>query len=121
MKLSPAMAKRLGVSSSPLERKFLNLWKLEGGPELTAEFKFHPKRKWRFDFAYLRKNFPTMFPMVAIELEGGIWRKSRHTTGSGFSADAVKYFEAQLLGWRVYRLTSEMITPANIAAIIQTL
>jgi hypothetical protein len=63
---------------------------------LYTEYKFHPKRKFRFDYA---------IPMVAFEYEGGIYQKSRHTTATGYSKDCEKYNQAALLGWRVFRFT----------------
>src|SRR5436190_13754155 len=66
------------------------------------EFRFHPERRWRFDFAFPERRF-------AIEVEGGTWILSRHTTGSGFERDCVKYAEALCLGWRVLRVTSGQV------------
>lgn len=121
MKINAKLAKLAGVSSSPLERAFLAEWKRQGGPELTAEFKFHPKRKWRFDYAVVRSLYESIVG-TAIELEGGTWMgKSRHTSGQGFENDCEKYNAATDLGWRVYRLTSRMINPENIKAIIASL
>lgn len=68
----------------------------------AREHRFHPTRKWRFDFAW-----PSA--MVAVEIEGGVWTGGRHTRGSGFTADAEKYNEAALLGWRVLRFTGPMV------------
>ena len=70
------------------------------GLEPEREFKFHPVRKWRFDFAY-----PSY--MVAVEFEGGIWLPTagRHNRGSGFLADCEKYNEAAILGWRIIKIT----------------
>lgn len=68
----------------------------------AIEHKFHPSRRWRFDFAFLRDG-------IAIEVEGGTWTKGRHTTGSGFEKDCEKYNEAALLGWRVFRFTGSMV------------
>jgi very-short-patch-repair endonuclease len=66
------------------------------------EFRFHPTRRWRFDFAFERIKF-------AVEVEGGTWSGGRHTTGSGFEKDCEKYAEALALGWRVLRVTSTMV------------
>jgi very-short-patch-repair endonuclease len=66
------------------------------------EFMFHPKRKWRFDFA-----FPG--DKIAIECEGGVFTGGRHVSGSGMSKDCEKYNEAALLGWKVLRFTAPMI------------
>ncbi len=72
-------------------------------PIPVREFKFHPVRKWRFDFAYPEK-------LIAIEVEGGVWSGGRHTRGKGFSEDCVKYNQASLLGWRILRFTPDMIS-----------
>ena len=71
------------------------------------EYKFHQKRKWRFDFA-----FPTK--KIAIEIEGGTFaKKSRHTSGSGYAADCEKYNTATMEGWKVIRYTGQMINVQN--------
>ena len=72
--------------------------KLFGKP-YVAEYSFHPERKWRFDFA-----IPEM--KIAIEYEGLMSEKSRHTTITGFTNDSEKYNAAQILGWRVLRYTA---------------
>lgn len=66
------------------------------------EYRFHPERRWRFDFAY-----PDL--MIAIEVEGGVWQAGRHNRAKGFIADCDKYNQAVLLGWRVLRFTSQHI------------
>lgn len=73
-----------------------------GLPKPVREFRFHPKRKWRFDLAW-----PESF--VAAEIEGGIWAGGRHTTPMGFTADCQKYNAAALLGWRVLRFPPSML------------
>lgn len=65
-------------------------------PAPEREYKFHPKRRWRFDFAWPDYR-------IAAEIEGGVWSGGRHTRGSGFSKDCEKYNNAVLLGWRVLR------------------
>jgi len=68
-------------------------------PDVVAEYRFHPVRKWRFDWALVPQK-------IAIEFEGGVFTGGRHGRGAGLSADAVKYNVAQAMGWRVYRFTA---------------
>ena len=84
-------------SPSRLERRFELLWQAVGGPPLEREFRFHPKRRWRADFAHLPSR-------TLIEIEGGIWIQGRHNRAAGFVADMEKYLEATLAGWAVIRL-----------------
>ena len=93
---------------SRLEKRFLTLWRLAGGPELEREYRFEPKRRWRADFAHLRAR-------CLIEVEGGIWVNGRHNRAAGFNADLEKYLEAGLAGWRVFRLGPDQIAMANVA------
>jgi very-short-patch-repair endonuclease len=71
---------------------------LAGLPVPEREFRFHPTRKWRFDFAFPAQS-------VAVEVEGGAWIGGRHTSGAGFVKDMEKYNEASLAGWRIVRVT----------------
>jgi very-short-patch-repair endonuclease len=80
-------------------------------PMPIREFKFHPKRKWRFDFCW-----PDI--KLACECEGGIYIKGGHSTGQGIEKDIEKYNAAMELGWDVYRCTNKMIK-AGVA--VQTL
>ena len=59
-------------------------------------FDVNNKRKWRFDFAW-----PEI--MVALEVEGGVYVRGRHTSPSGFIKDLDKYNAATVQGWRVLR------------------
>ena len=63
-----------------------------------SEYRFHPERKWRFDFA-----FPDR--MLAIEIEG----RGRHQSFSGFAKDIEKYNTAAKMGWRILRYTPQMV------------
>lgn len=99
------------------ENEFLFIWKALNGPALVREHQFHPTRKWRCDFAHIETR-------VAIEIEGGTWSKkgkSRHTTGKGYAEDREKYNAAQELGWKVFCLTTNMITAKQAEKIIATI
>jgi very-short-patch-repair endonuclease len=71
-------------------------------PEPVLEHRFHPVRRWRFDFAWPDRK-------VALEVEGGVWISGRHTRAAGYINDTEKYNEAVLLGWRVIRVTAPHI------------
>ena len=81
------------------------------GVAVVAEYQFHPKRRWRADFAIPIR-------MILIEIEGGIWQKSRHTTGTGFTADCEKYINAALLGYRLFRFTPDMVKSGEAVKMI---
>lgn len=68
----------------------------------VREYRFHHKRRWRFDFAYPDHK-------IAIEVEGGVYSRGRHTRGAGFTADCEKYNAATELGWKVYRYTTQQV------------
>jgi hypothetical protein len=73
-----------------------------GIPEPTPEYRFHPTRKWRFDYAWLSHK-------VAVEVEGGVWIRGRHSRGAGMLKDMEKYNRAAAMGWRVFRCTPDTL------------
>jgi len=99
---------------SDLEKQIAFQIKAAKLPKPEEEFKFHPERKWRFDFAYPDKK-------IAIECEGGTWAKKagRHNRGVGFRNDCVKYNHASMLGWIVLRFTSDMIANGTALEMIE--
>jgi len=89
--------------ASEAEESFYLAMRAYKYPLPEREYKFHPTRKFRFDFAW-----PEW--MVALEVEGGIYSgKSRHTTIGGFEKDCIKYALAAQLGWRLYRFSSGQV------------
>lgn len=115
-------------NGSKLEEKLLSLIIASGLPEPVREHKFHPKRRWRADFAWPGEK-------IIVEVEGGIYGSrvkchkcqslvmqrtnagkfvpvfsgGRHNSAAGFEADAEKYNTAQVMGWIVIRVTRKMI------------
>lgn len=87
---------------------FTCLCKSDLGVLCVKEYKFHPTRKWRFDYAFPEHK-------IAIEVEGGVWTSGRHTRPQGFLGDMEKYNTATLMGWRVFRTTpNELVRMATI-------
>lgn len=86
------------AAGSPAEEAFAAAMERAGLDELMRrEYKFHAKRRWRFDFAWPRQRF-------AVEIEGVTHDGGRHQRIKGFEADAEKYEAAMLAGWCVYRV-----------------
>jgi very-short-patch-repair endonuclease len=69
-------------------------------PGWIAEYKFHPVRRWRFDFCQ-----PVY--KIAIEIDGAVWSNGRHTRGSGFVKDMEKLNAATVLGYSILRFTPQ--------------
>ena len=94
--LSPVRKKTVvkRIEARPLKemKLILQLMKID----FIAEHRFHETRQWRFDIA-----IPSL--KIAIEYEGIMSRKSRHTTVTGYTKDCEKYNAATIAGWRVLR------------------
>ena len=97
---------------TPADQLLMQLIWTNLGP--IQEFRFHPTRKWRFDFAW-----PDC--KLACEVEGGIFVAGRHSRGAGMKKDMEKYAEALLLGWRVLRVEDSMIKSGKAVEYIQKL
>ena len=101
------------MPESKLER--LMAWQMErtpGIPPYVRELRFHDTRQWRFDFAWPGEG-------LALEIEGGEWSEGRHVRGGGFGADCEKYNAAAILGWRVLRVTGEMVESGRAVAMVE--
>lgn len=112
-KKSRAAAKPRAVTSKLEELLALQIRALKVLPP-EREYRFHPTRRWRFDFAWPAH-------MLAIEVEGGVWTGGRHTSGAGFIDDAEKYNAATLAGWRVLRFTGDQVKSGRVVKLLQTL
>lgn len=85
------------------------LW--EAGISFDREFVFAPPRKWRFDF---------MFDYhVALEIDGGVGDRSRHTNREGFERDLEKRNTACLLGWHVLHVTPRQVKSGEALALVK--
>lgn len=94
--------------SLPLDRQC----QLVGLPAPVTEFKFHPVRKWRFDFAWPERLF-------AVEVDGAIYSGGRHTRGMGVEKDCEKFAEAMIAGWKVMRVSTNQVKDGRAVGWIQ--
>ncbi len=76
----------------------------EGPYIVFPEFKFHPDRQWRMDFAI-------PFTKISIEIEGGIWMKGggAHSRPMNILRDVEKQNAAVMLGYAPLRFTDKEI------------
>jgi very-short-patch-repair endonuclease len=101
-----------GVSQSDL---FTALCKKDIGIECSKEYRFHPTRKWRFDYA-----FPAH--KTAVEVDGGLWIQGRHNRPKGYINDMEKFNTAASMGWVVLKFTpDELYKSATLNLIKLTL
>ena len=85
------------------EQTFLLMLKARKMPTPTPEFRFHPVRKFRWDWAWPEAR-------LALEVEGGVWSGGAHGRGTGIVRDMEKSTLAAEEGWRIIR-----VTPSNLA------
>lgn len=98
---------------SKLEHKFQQLWQINYPDIIWLKDKtIFSDRQYRWDFVHLEA-------MVLIEIQGGVWVKSGHSTGMGINRDCEKMMLAQLRGYTQFNLTDEMINQTTLAAIYE--
>jgi very-short-patch-repair endonuclease len=113
-KLQQSTKKSRQRSNSPkLTDVFTTICKTDLRVECVKEFKFHPVRKWRFDYAIPEHK-------IALEVEGGVWTGGRHTSSVGFMKDMEKYNTATLMGWRVFRTTPDELYRLKTLNLLKT-
>ena len=98
---------------------FLTQIKLNGLPKPVPEFKFHPTRKWRADWAWPEEK-------LIVEMEGGIFGNCRrmqksgwHQSISGMLDDKNKYNEMNMLGYSLLRFIPSEIKDGTAVRMIK--
>lgn len=81
-------------------------------PMPVTEHRFHPTRRWRFDYAWPEK-------MVAVEVQGGIWTRGAHSRGVGLTRDYAKLNEAQAMGWIVLQVVPAQLASPDTVDLVQ--
>ena len=79
---------------------------------IELEYRFHPPRRWRWDYAV-----PSI--KLGIEFHGSIWTQGRHTRGMGFMNDREKMNQAQIDGWLVLEIVSEFVRDGRAYLMIE--
>ena len=103
-----AKKSRQTAKKAQIRDVFTIICKTDLSVECVKEYKFHPERRWRFDYAIPEHK-------IALEVEGGVWTQGRHTRPQGFLGDIEKYNQATLMGWRVFRTTpTELYRTATV-------
>lgn len=108
------------MTKSGLEILFAAQIEQAGLPEPVREHRFHPTRKFQFDFSW-----PEL--MVAVEIEGGTWLRTRTGLSAGhahpkrFEEDCEKYAEALILGWRLLRVTGKQVRYGDALLLLERL
>jgi hypothetical protein len=112
---------------SVLEDQFLILWQVHC-PQLILEREFSGIAAWEADYQerYLkskrskryRLDFAHPDSRTGIEIQGGVYNRGRHVTGSGYERDCRKYNLAYTSGWTIFLLTSQMAKDAYWHALI---
>ena len=94
--------------------RFERLLRSVGLPAPVREHRFHPVRRWRFDYAWPEQ-------MVALEVDGGVWTGGRHTRGAGFLSDMEKLNAATVAGWRVVRVVPSKLCASATVGMLESL
>ena len=112
---------------SALEDQFLSLWQVHC-PQLILEREFSDIAAWEADYQEryakskrskrYRLDFAHPDSRTGVEIQGGVYNRGRHVTGSGYERDCRKYNLAYTSGWTIFLLTSQMAKDAYWHALI---
>ena len=107
---------------SALEDQFLGLWQAHY-PSLVLEREFSDIDAWELDYQErysrskrskrYRLDFAHPHSCTGIEIQGGVYNRGRHVTGSGYERDCKKYNLAYTSGWTIFLLTATMAKDAT--------
>ena len=85
------------------ERWFETRWEQIGGQKYKHDKRFHPTRRWRFDYQWSDIK-------VALEIDGG----GHKIYWAMYRRDVEKMNAALFLGWQVFRVTTDMVRADDI-------
>lgn len=100
------------MSASKLEATLALHIRADRLPTPLREYRFHPRRRWRFDFAW-----PEL--MLAVEVDGGEWLRGRHYRPDGMARDREKTIAADRLGWTVLHFAGSQVRSGEAIALLK--
>ena len=102
--MTPEQAKRLAalLKRTALEDRLAVQIAARGLPLPVRQLRFHPTRKWLFDFAWPQRK-------LAVEVDGGEWVRGNHWRPEGVARDREKAVAADRLGWTVLHFTGSAV------------
>ena len=105
------------VNLASIAENYLDLYCKSDSKTLSydKEVRFHPTRRWRFDFVV--SNLDNL-NQCAVEIEGLTQSGGRHQKIQGYQKDCEKYNEAELLGWTVFRFTRAHVVGGEMLNVI---
>lgn len=101
------------LMASNLEQQFLFQIRSVGLPMPVTEYRFAPPRRFRFDLAWPEQG------KLACEIDGAVWVNGRHSRGSGIQRDCEKFSLAAIHGWRVMRVTGDMVKSGKALKLLE--
>ena len=88
-------------------------FKSQGLPEPQFELQYIPNRKFRLDIGWEKLK-------VGIEIQGGVWLKAAHSTGTGIKRDMEKRNLGILAGWRVLECEPKDLCTLDMVNMVRT-
>lgn len=111
-KTNPNSIDQQGISSRA-ELEFAQIWVAKFPHiDLVTQLKPVPGRRFALDFAHPPSK-------TGIEINGGIWRKSAHSSGKGLLRDYEKTRLSALYGWLIVPLAPQQIGDETLDQIAQ--
>lgn len=102
---------------SALEDQFESLWQ-SLYPSVLLEREYSDIESWERDFQErhskskrskrYRLDFAHPSSKTGVEIQGGVYSRGRHVTGSGYERDCRKYNLAFTSGWTIFLLSGTM-------------
>lgn len=121
----PAPQKRYRGKIKPSDGVlFIAACKAHGLPRPRPEYQFAMDigRKWAFDWAWPRGEngyIEPMFGGTALEIQGGIWTKGRHTRGAALLKEWEKLNEAAIRNWRILYCQPEDVESGAVFEVLK--